>query len=72
MTSKRIPRNKIRVLNNGIDLDLYQQNFDDEEYVLYFGRLAKEKGVKTLLKTHAGMDEEYPLKIVVPALWKKC
>ena len=64
LTSKRIPRDKIRVLNNGIDLTLYQPNFDDEGYVLYFGRLSKEKGVKTLLKAHAGMDKKYPLKIV--------
>ena len=64
MTSKRIPRNKIRVLNNGIDLDQFQSNFDDGGYALYFGRLSKEKGVKTLLKAHAGMDKKYPLKIV--------
>ena len=64
LTSKRIPRVKIRVLNNGIDLNLYQPNFVDEGYVIYFGRLSKEKGVKTLLKAHAGVHEKYPLKIV--------
>ena len=64
LTSERIPKDKIRVLNNGIDLNLYQPNFDDEGYVIYFGRLSKEKGVKTLLKAHAGMAEKYPLKIV--------
>jgi len=64
LTSKRIPRSKIRVLNNGIDLDQFQSNFDDGGYALYFGRLSKEKGIKTLLKAHAGMDKKYPLKIV--------
>ena len=64
LTSKRIPRNKIKVLNNAIDLDLCQPNFDDEGYALYFGRLSKEKGVKTLLKAHAEMEKKFPLKIV--------
>lgn len=64
LASKRIPKEKIRVVKNGIDLKLYQPHFGDEGYGLYFGRLSREKGVKTLLKAHAGMDKKYPLKIV--------
>ena len=64
LTSKRIPRDKIRVLNNGIDLTLCQPNYKDDGYCLYLGRISKEKGVKTLLKAHDGMDKKYPLKIV--------
>lgn len=34
-----------------------------EGYMLYFGRLSKEKGVKTLMRAISEMDEKIPLKI---------
>ena len=62
--SKRIPREKIVVLRNGIDLNEYKPTSEDEGYVLYFGRLSKEKGIETLLKAHQDITKEIPLKIV--------
>ena len=64
VVSKRIPREKITVLRNGIDLKKYKPTYEDKGYVLYFGRLSKEKGIETLLKAHQDIAKEIPLKIV--------
>lgn len=60
----RIPSGKIAVLPNGIDVDRFIPINADGGYVLYFGRLSREKGVETLLKAHALLEPEIPLKIV--------
>ena len=64
VVSQRIPREKIMVLRNGIDLEEYRPTYEDGGYVLYFGRLSREKGVETLLKAHREVAGEIPLKIV--------
>jgi len=64
VVSKRIPREKIKVLRNGIDLKEYKPTYEDKGYALYFGRLSKEKGIETLLKAHRDIAKEIPLKIV--------
>jgi glycosyltransferase involved in cell wall biosynthesis len=64
MVGRRVPRERITVLPNGIDLDEYRPEWRDEGYALYFGRLSREKGVVTLLAAHAGLDRPMPLKIV--------
>ncbi len=64
LTEQRIPQEKIKVLRNGIDIDAYQPNYQDQGYALYFGRLSKEKGVKPLLRAHQGLKTNLPLKIV--------
>ena len=64
MISQRIPREKIVVLRNGIDLEEYRPTYEDGGYALYFGRLSREKGVETLLKAHREVAGEIPLKIV--------
>ncbi|MDL1957457.1 MAG: glycosyltransferase family 4 protein [Candidatus Desulfofervidus auxilii] len=64
IVSQRIPREKIVVLRNGIDLNEYKPTYEDEKYVLYFGRLSKEKGIEALLKAHQDIAKEIPLKIV--------
>lgn len=64
LASRRIPREKIAVLPNGIDLEAYTPNYDDLGYGLYFGRLSKEKGIETLLAAHKSMGESLPLKVV--------
>jgi glycosyltransferase involved in cell wall biosynthesis len=43
LVSKRISREKIRVIHNGIDLSAYCLSSNDDGYALYFGRLSKEK-----------------------------
>lgn len=64
VVSLRIPSEKIRILHNGVKIDEFKSNYSDEGYILYFGRISKEKGVETLLKAHEGMVDSLPLKIV--------
>ena len=64
LTSKRISPDKIRVLHNGIKIDEYQPNFDDQGYAVYFGRLSKEKGIETLLQANRLSGRQLPLKII--------
>lgn len=64
LVGQRIPQEKIKVLRNGIDVDNYQPSYADQGYGLYFGRLSKEKGVKTLLRAHQNLKTNLPLKIV--------
>lgn len=49
----RVPRDRIRLLYNGVDTNEVRGSGADEGYVLFLGRLAPEKGVETLLKAHA-------------------
>ncbi|WP_457571188.1 glycosyltransferase family 4 protein [Desulfovulcanus sp.] len=60
----RVPRERIVVIRNGIDLNEYRPAYEDRGYVLYFGRLSREKGMKTLLEAHREVAREIPLKIV--------
>lgn len=64
LTACRIPKEKIRVLRNGIDTTEFKPRFADQNYALYFGRLSKEKGIETLLVAHASMSSRLPLKLV--------
>jgi glycosyltransferase involved in cell wall biosynthesis len=63
LTTKRIAASKIQILHNGINTEKYQANFSNQGYALYFGRLSKEKGIKTLLQAHKHLAAELPLKI---------
>ncbi len=54
---------KIEWIRNPLPLDtLYELNNHDNNYILYFGRLSKEKGVKTLID--AMKDKNYDLKVL--------
>jgi glycosyltransferase involved in cell wall biosynthesis len=64
LIGQRIPRDKITVLRNGIDVDAFQPEYADQGYALYFGRLSEEKGVKTLLRAHRTLKTDVPLNIV--------
>ena len=64
LVGRRVPREKIRVLPNGIDTADFQPTSTDRGYALYFGRISKEKGIETLLAAHSGLDSTLPLKIV--------
>ena len=48
------------ILKDGFQVDQY----NDEKYILYFGRLSKEKGVLTLLKAYQKLKTSVPLKIL--------
>ncbi|MFH2124042.1 MAG: glycosyltransferase family 4 protein [Pseudomonadota bacterium] len=64
LIGQRVPREKIKVLPNGIDVDTYQPKYADQGYGLYFGRLSREKGVKTLLRAHQSLKTNLSLKMV--------
>jgi glycosyltransferase involved in cell wall biosynthesis len=54
----------VHILHNGIDLKNYMPQFTDNGYALYFGRLSKEKGIKTLLKAWESINQPNDLRIV--------
>lgn len=55
VTQKRVPKEKVRVLYNGVDLPNQDGSLVDGGYILYLGRLSPEKGVLTLLSAHSEM-----------------
>ncbi len=54
---------KISYLPNFIDSDNYKVNANENEYVLYFGRLSEEKGISVLLAS-AKLAPDVPFYIV--------
>jgi len=60
----RIPNHRITVLQNGIDTNSITPKYKDQGYILFFGRISKEKGIQTLLKAHSRLKKNMPLKIV--------
>lgn len=58
----RIPAERVALLYNGVDLP--QACDADEGYILYLGRLSREKGIETLLQAHAASRSHWPLKVV--------
>ena len=55
------PRDKIIYIANYIKPDEFQPQFEPGKYFLYFGRLANQKGVTTLIR--AALESNIPLKI---------
>lgn len=49
LDSNPIFRDKTVVIHNFIDIPEYKKKENDKKYVLYFGRLSEEKGIKTLI-----------------------
>nr|WP_203564140.1 glycosyltransferase family 4 protein [Deefgea sp. CFH1-16] len=56
------PRDKFVYIPNYVDLKYFEPDFSAGDYLIYFGRLAPEKGVATLMK--AANLAKTPLKIV--------
>lgn len=55
--------NKVVHKPNPLSIDTkYELNDKDEKYILYFGRLSKEKGVKTLIESMKNID--YKLNVL--------
>ena len=58
-----VPEDKIRVLQNYLDLSGYEPNFAPGAYAVFMGRLSEEKGLSTLIKAAAALPE-LPVLIV--------
>lgn len=59
----RFGTDKVVHIPNGIDASRIKTSEDDDRYVLYLGRLSLEKGVETLLQTHAADNASWRLVI---------
>jgi glycosyltransferase involved in cell wall biosynthesis len=57
------PAEKVRVIHNGIDISKLSAYNKDEGYVLYIGRLSREKGIKTLVEAYRRHEIHMPLKV---------
>lgn len=55
---------RIDVIVNGIDDSLPVGDITDKGYLLFVGRLSREKGAESLLRAHQQMASKIPLKIV--------
>lgn len=63
VSPRRFPKERMRLLYNGIDVGSVAPSARDEGYVLFFGRLSQEKGVRTLLDAHSAMAGMFDLVI---------
>jgi glycosyltransferase involved in cell wall biosynthesis len=71
VSQSRLKDHKVRVLYNGIDIKRYAPSGKDGGYILYFGRLSKEKGIETLLKAYNKcLPASFPLKIIGTGPWE--
>lgn len=57
-----LPTDKLVYIPNAISVNSFLPKFKDGKYVLFVGRLSREKGVKTLLQAMKGLD--LPVKLV--------
>lgn len=53
----------IEIIPNFVELRDYEPSYDSDEYVLYFGRITKEKGVLNLIKAMEALPS-FNLKVV--------
>lgn len=60
---RKLPKSRIEVIVNGIDTQDTVPGETAGDYLLYIGRLSREKGVATLAQAHQKMQESMPLKI---------
>lgn len=59
-----LPHSRIDVIVNGIDDSQSLDNIEDQGYLLFVGRISREKGIETLARAHELMRNKIPLKIV--------
>ncbi|MGE4291127.1 MAG: glycosyltransferase [Desulfovibrio sp.] len=64
VTRHVLPRSKVRVIANGIEVERFSPTCTDAAYALYIGRLSREKGIPTLLEAHNCLGASIPLKVV--------
>lgn len=56
-------KSKTKIVENSFDFSNITPSYKSEDYILYFGRISKEKGIKTLLKAMINIPN-IKLKIV--------
>jgi glycosyltransferase involved in cell wall biosynthesis len=61
--SRRFPTEKITVVPNGVDTQAIQPSNEDDNYVLFIGRLSPEKGIETLLDAHKVVAHQMKLLV---------
>ncbi len=59
------PKDKIYHIPTFIDTINIEPNYSDGEYILYFGRITKEKGVQVLLEAYELLNDKKPKLIVI-------
>jgi glycosyltransferase involved in cell wall biosynthesis len=65
-----IPENKVRVLPNGIDTNIFHpQGEKEEKQILFVGRVCREKGIDTLIKALTYLKTPTNLTIIGPKDW---
>jgi glycosyltransferase involved in cell wall biosynthesis len=65
-----IPENKVRVLPNGIDTNIFHpQGEKEENQILFVGRVCREKGIDTLIKALTYLKTPTNLTIIGPKDW---
>ncbi|MBV7271531.1 glycosyltransferase [Clostridium sp. PL3] len=71
MKKSKFTKSKIINMTNFLPINQeYKFNEEYKDYILYFGRFSKEKGILTLLKAHKQMECKYKLIIVGDGLIK--
>lgn len=63
VTQRRFPKERVRLLYNGIDVNAVTPSAEHGSYILYMGRLSAEKGIPTLLEAHSMMDGDAELVV---------
>ena len=63
MISHGIPKDKISTVHNFVDISEITPNFSVGDYILYFGRVQRNKGILTLIEAIAPL-KQVPLYIV--------
>ncbi len=63
VSSRRFPKERMRLFYNGIDTRSVTPSANEGGYILYFGRLSQEKGVRTLLEAHSMLRGKVDLVI---------
>lgn len=71
-----IPKNKLSLIYNGVDITKYQSNYDieslkrqlglkDEVILIHVGRLVEDKGQRYLLEAVSKLDVSYNIKLLM-------
>ena len=58
-----VPEEKISTVHNFTDVNNFTPNYDEGDYILYFGRVHRSKGILTLIEAAAPL-KQVPLYIV--------